>query len=309
MAQIREDQRRVLDMTKHIASKIIILHSGDIGQAPMLIWPFTWIYTWRSLKVRQMYMESQDDRVSYVDIYTLNKGRDLSQGYAKDNLHLNKEGYALWYSYIKNQLLKKSWLPAGQSMIRYVALGDSYTIGTGATPQESWPAQITSRLKAKGVAIELTSNLGRNGWTTQNLIDYQIPVLKELHADFVSVLIGTNDWVHGEDAQTFEDNIHKIFGELLTIVPDSKNIIVVTVPDFSVMPVGIRFSGGRDIAGGLAGFNQIIKDQAHSFGLRVVDIYPLSRTLASLVSPDGLHPSAQGYARWADLIEAYFPQK
>jgi lysophospholipase L1-like esterase len=104
LTEIREDQRQVLDLTKHIASKIIILHSGDIGQVPMLIWPFTWIYTWRSLKVREIYMASQDNRVSYVDIYTLNKGKDLSSGYAKDNLHLNKEGYALWYSYIKSKM-------------------------------------------------------------------------------------------------------------------------------------------------------------------------------------------------------------
>ena len=111
LAEIRDDQRHVLNLTRAIASRIIILHSGDIGKAPMLIWPFTWIYTWRSLKVRAMYMASQDDRVSYVDIYTLNKAKDLSQGYAKDNLHLNKEGYALWYGYIKTQLQKLHWLP------------------------------------------------------------------------------------------------------------------------------------------------------------------------------------------------------
>jgi len=104
MAQIQDDQRHVLDLTKHIAKKIIILHSGDIGQAPMLIWPFTLIYTWRSLKVREIYIASQDDRVSYVDIYAFNKGRDLSQGYSNDRLHLNKEGYALWYSYIKRNM-------------------------------------------------------------------------------------------------------------------------------------------------------------------------------------------------------------
>jgi lysophospholipase L1-like esterase len=110
MTEIREDQRHVLDLTKHIARKVIILHSGDAGEAPLFIWPFTWIYTWRSLKVREIYMASQDDRVSYIDIYTLNKQSDLSQIYAKDRLHLNTKGYALWYSYIKIQLQKLHWL-------------------------------------------------------------------------------------------------------------------------------------------------------------------------------------------------------
>ncbi len=113
MTEIQDDQRRVLNLTKHIASRIIILHSGDIGQAPLLIWPLTWIYTWRSIKVRAMYLAGQNDRVSYVDIYTLNKGKDLSRGYAKDYLHLNAEGYALWYGYIKTQLQKLHWLPEG----------------------------------------------------------------------------------------------------------------------------------------------------------------------------------------------------
>jgi len=108
---IKEEELRVLDLTRHIAKKIIILHSGDVGQAPLFIWPINWIFTWRSLKVRDIYMKAQDDRVSYIDIYTLNKGKDFSRAYAPDNLHLNKEGYAIWYGYIKNQLLKLHWLP------------------------------------------------------------------------------------------------------------------------------------------------------------------------------------------------------
>ncbi len=190
--------------------------------------------------------------------------------------------------------------------VRYAALGDSYTIGTGANPQESWPAQVTSRLKIKGVDIELIANLGHNGWTTQNLIDDELPVLRGLDANFVSVQIGTNDWVQGVDKQTFEGNIHQIFSQLLTIVPNPSNILVVTVPDFSVTPAGKYYSGGRDIHQGLAEFNQIIENEAKAFKLRVVDLFPLSQTLGALVSPDGLHPSAQGYKRWADLIEQAF---
>lgn len=111
MAEIKNDQNRVLELTKNIASKILILHSGDIGQAPMLIFPFNWICTWRSLKVRHIYIDSQDNRVAYLDILTLNKSSDLSQCYAEDHLHLNRKGYALWYYYIKNRLLQLHWLP------------------------------------------------------------------------------------------------------------------------------------------------------------------------------------------------------
>ncbi len=87
LKKVDEQERTVLDMTKKIAKKVIILHSGDIGKAPLFNWPFTWIYTWRSLKVRDIYKKNQDDQVKYVDIYGLEKpDQDLRDNYAADNL-------------------------------------------------------------------------------------------------------------------------------------------------------------------------------------------------------------------------------
>jgi len=108
--QISADHRRVLDLTRHIAKRVIILHSGDIGSSPLFIWPLSWVYTWRSLKVREIYAQRQDDRVSYLDLYALNKGQDYTGCYGRDSLHLNEKGYAIWYAFIKNQLQQLHWL-------------------------------------------------------------------------------------------------------------------------------------------------------------------------------------------------------
>ncbi len=194
-----------------------------------------------------------------------------------------------------------------QNPIRYVALGDSYTIGTGGDPKDSWPAVLTQHLQKKGVPLVLVANLGRNGWTTQNLIDYQLPVMMLVHPDFVSVMIGVNDWVQGVDASVFEQHFHFILDKVLEGVPDPKKIMVVTIPDFSVMPSGSQYANGRDISAGIASFNQIIKKQAALHHLNVVDLYPLSQTMGqdpSLSASDGLHPSAKGYALWENLIES-----
>jgi acyl-CoA thioesterase I len=196
-----------------------------------------------------------------------------------------------------------------QSSIHYVALGDSYTIGSGGTPDESWPAVITQRLRKKGIPIELVANLGREGWTTQDLINYQLPVFVKIHPDLVSVLIGVNDWVQGVESPVFEEHFHFILDKVLEVIPDHKKVIVVTIPDFSVMPVGRQYSGGRDISAGIASFDQIIKKEAALHGLKVVDLYPLSQTMGGdplLSASDGLHPSAKGYSLWADLIEKAF---
>ena len=53
--------------------------------------------------------------------------------------------------------------------IRYVALGDSYTIGTSVDAGERWPDQLVARLARPGspdepvFALELVANLAVNG--------------------------------------------------------------------------------------------------------------------------------------------------
>jgi lysophospholipase L1-like esterase len=195
---------------------------------------------------------------------------------------------------------------SAQTTIRYVALGDSYTIGTGALPNESWPVLMARQLQEKDIPIELIANLGRNGWTTKNLIDDQIPVVRKMQPDFVTVLIGVNDFAQKVELSVFQNNVVVILDELLGIMKDAKKILVITIPDFSVTPVGHEYSNGRDISKGILEFNEIILKQTKVRGLKVVDLYPLSKKMEqdhTLIATDGLHPSAKGYALWAKEIE------
>jgi lysophospholipase L1-like esterase len=206
-------------------------------------------------------------------------------------------------------LISSMVFAAEKPSIRYVALGDSYTVGTGAQLDESWPVLIAKRLQKEGLSIELVGNLGRNGWTSQNLIDYELPQLRILKPNFVTILIGANDFVQGVNDQTYQKHITYILDELLKILSDSKHIIVITIPDFSVVPVGKEFSQGRDITRGIQSFNQIMIQEAQLRGIKTVDLYPLSQTMgkdSSLIAQDGLHPSAIEYAKWADLIKKSF---
>ena len=112
-----------------------------------------------------------------------------------------------------------------QTPIRYIALGDSYTICTGATEAQSWPVLMSKHLKEKGVNIELIANPSQNGWTSQNLIDRELPVLDKSKATFVTLLIGVNDWVQGVDAKTFQKNLVKIIDHIQTQLPDKSKSI------------------------------------------------------------------------------------
>jgi acyl-CoA thioesterase I len=189
--------------------------------------------------------------------------------------------------------------------IAYLPLGDSYTICTGATEKESWPFILTQHLTESKVNCKLLDNPARNGFTTQNVIDYELPILKKLKPNFVTLLIGVNDWVRGVSKEKFSTNLDFILNEIEKSIPYKKNIILITIPDFGVTPQGKNYGGGRDIAKGIAEFNTIIITEAKKRNLPLVDIYALSQKMkndSSLVSSDGLHPSAKEYALWEKQI-------
>ncbi len=93
------------------------------------------------------------------------------------------------------------------SSIKYLPLGDSYTIGQSVREQERWPNQLAARLNAVGQDVQIVDNPSVTGYTTQDLIDRELPLVKELKPQFVTILIGVNDYVQGVSLQTFQKNL------------------------------------------------------------------------------------------------------
>lgn len=196
----------------------------------------------------------------------------------------------------------------GKKAVRYLPLGDSYTIGTGATEKEAWPSLLTKQLNEKNVPCTLLDNPARNGYSTQDLIDEELPLVSKLKPDFVTVLIGVNDWVRQVPKAEFEKNLVLILDRVQAALPDKHHLLLVTIPDFGVTPQGKQYGHGRNISAGISEFNTVIKQQAQSRSLAVADIFELSKKMgsdAALVAADGLHPSAKEYAAWENLI---FPE-
>ncbi len=195
--------------------------------------------------------------------------------------------------------------PEPNGKLKYVALGDSYTCCEGAKPDEAWPLILTKHLNEKGVDIELSANPARTGWTTQDLIDRELPLVDQIKPDFVTLLIGVNDWVQGVDSTTFHKNLTFILDKVQSELPNKKNLVLITIPDFGVTPTGAQYSNGRDISKGIAEFNTILEKEAMKRGLKCVDIYPETRKMKNnteLIASDGLHPSAKEYALWEEMI-------
>ncbi len=190
-------------------------------------------------------------------------------------------------------------------LIRYAVIGDSYSCGEGANPEEAWPVLLTRGLTSKGLQIELVSNPARTGWTTQDAIDHELPLFRDAQPNFATLMLGVNDWVQGVEPDLFRARFTYLMNEMGKELPGSNRLLVINIPDFSVTPKGPEYSRGRDIAAGLARFNQIIAEECLRLSLTPVDIFPLSQRMRNdpeLIAADGLHPSAKAYAEWVGPI-------
>jgi lysophospholipase L1-like esterase len=186
--------------------------------------------------------------------------------------------------------------------LRYVALGDSYTIGTSVAEADRWPNQLVSRLPD---ALQLTANLAVNGYASSDVIARELPRLDALRAEFLSLLVGVNDVVRGVPLATFGRQATAILDDLVGRVGGTR-IVVVATPDYTVTPAGADFGDPRRQSAGIVAANAVLRRLAEDRGIAWVDIYGISLEAAadrSLVARDGLHPSGAQYARWVDRIE------
>jgi lysophospholipase L1-like esterase len=188
------------------------------------------------------------------------------------------------------------------SALRYVALGDSYTIGTSVAASDAWPTQLVGRL---GERLTLVANLGVNGYSSADLIADELPRLAGLRPEFVSVQIGVNDVVRGVPEATYVANVDAILDVLLEALPANR-IVAVATPDYTVTPMGASFGSPAQQSAAIARFNNVLRDAAGARGIAFVpEIYDMSQAAAtdrSLVAADGLHPSGAQYALWVDAI-------
>ena len=186
--------------------------------------------------------------------------------------------------------------------MRYVALGDSYTIGTSVSSAESWPAQLVARL----AELQLVANLGVNGYSTDELITDELPQLRSLRPEFVTVLIGVNDVVRGMPEQRYAANLIQILDELLGQL-SADRILCVATPDYTVTPQGAAFGSPDEQRAGIVRFNGRLGEACEARGIRFVpEVFGISEAAAddrSLVAADGLHPSGSQYGLWVDAIQ------
>jgi lysophospholipase L1-like esterase len=196
--------------------------------------------------------------------------------------------------------------PLRSLLPRYLALGDSYTIGESVAEAERWPVQLAALLRERGVGIAEPEIVARTGWTVRELeagIDAADP-----HGPYelVTLLIGVNDQYRGGAPEAYRTDFAALLKRAVGFAGGRpERVVVLSIPDWGVTPFAAE--SGRDrtrIGAELDRLNRINREETGRTGARYVDVTPVSRQAAgdrALIAPDGLHPAGAMYAEWARL--------
>jgi lysophospholipase L1-like esterase len=187
--------------------------------------------------------------------------------------------------------------------VRFLALGDSYTIGESVPEAESWPHQLFDSLAARGYQTEQLDIIARTGWTTGVLTDVIETRNPSKDYNLVSLLIGVNDQYQGLPIEWYAPGFEDLLLTAIELAGGNKDaVFVLSIPDYAYTPFG---AGSGKTSQEIDAYNEINQSITQSYGIAYFDITPISREgfiNPGLVAGDGLHPSGLMYSRWVSLM-------
>lgn len=187
--------------------------------------------------------------------------------------------------------------------LRFLALGDSYTIGQSVSQSERWPVQLGEFLQSKGIELQEIKIIARTGWRTDNLLNAIEDADLTTNYNLVSLLIGVNNQYQGGNIDTYSKEFETLLQKAIELAGGLKSrVMVVSIPDYAYTPFG---GGSASISREINEFNAVNRNITASYGISYHNITPISRrglTEPDLVADDGLHPSGEMYSLWVEQI-------
>jgi lysophospholipase L1-like esterase len=189
--------------------------------------------------------------------------------------------------------------------LKYLALGDSYTIGQNVQESERFPAQTVRLLANNNVTIQTLTYIATTGWTTANLISAINAQNPSKTFDIVTLLIGVNDQYQHMDTASYRIRFITLLNMSIAFAANRPaRVFVLSIPDYSATPYVYQSDKAR-VSLDIDQFNAINKQITLANNVAYIDITPASREALSdpsLVANDSLHPSGKQYAVWSQLL-------
>jgi lysophospholipase L1-like esterase len=188
--------------------------------------------------------------------------------------------------------------------LKFLALGDSYTIGESVAVEERWPVQLAKALRKRGIDCSDPTIIATTGWRTDDLKNALEKAKLKPEYTLVALLIGVNNFYQGKSAESYAPEFEEL---LLTAIAlaggDKSRVFVVSIPDYGYTPFGKDKQ--KTISAGIDRYNAINKSITQKLGVKYIYITDISRkglTDPNLVASDGLHPSGKMYSEWVDRM-------
>lgn len=195
--------------------------------------------------------------------------------------------------------------------IRYLALGDSYTIGESVNEQDRWPNLLAAAWREQGFTVAKPTIIATTGWRTDNLRNAMTIAKLQPVYNVVSLLIGVNNQYQGKSVSDYEKEFEALLFSAIELAGGRKeNVFVVSIPDYGFTPFGKNRQ--EKISTEINTFNAINERITKATGVTYVQITDISREglqQPELVAADGLHPSGKMYRLWVERILAAYTLK
>ena len=190
--------------------------------------------------------------------------------------------------------------------LRYLALGDSYTIGEGVAESGRWPVQLARSLRNDGIPMSDPRIIAQTGWSTDELDAAIDTALVFPEYDLVSLLIGVNNQYRGRDIEEYRVQFSGLLERAIHFAQGRRDrALVLSIPDWGVTPFARGLARDtQKVAREIDAFNAVALETCMRRGVVFVDITDASRQRGAeleMLVDDGLHPSALMYAEWARL--------
>jgi lysophospholipase L1-like esterase len=210
--------------------------------------------------------------------------------------------------------------PATPARVVYAAIGASETYGIGAgNPRQAWPQVFTDDVLPRSAVLH---NFGVPGATTAQALHDEVPAALAVHPTVVTVWLNVNGLINGVAAQEYETQLRQLLRALRR--GGQARVLVANTPDLAQLPAyraclpGAPAGGPaclipagfmptpEAVAAAVAAYNTAISDAAKQEGATLVDLHLNNSQISQhpeWISPDGFHPSGQGYAVIAKQFE------
>lgn len=192
--------------------------------------------------------------------------------------------------------------------IRYLALGDSYTVGEGVASSLSWPYQLVDSLSKKNNYETTVQVIAETGFMVKDLKQALTQDLFDKPYNLISILIGVNDQFLGFSVDEFRSEFTDLINLIISKSTVSQTkIFVVSIPDWGSTPFGGNWDRNK-VAKAIDAYNNVLKGVCQIQQIEYINITDISRIGPNdwaLVAEDGLHPSGKMYGFW---LERIFPR-